>query len=83
MEKIYTRSIDAGHGTQRITIVDGRFDSIESCPNGPGYYTKGSFEPNDYEEGTQMPKGFLKKYGFKRHRITQKEENFLLQYPST
>lgn len=81
MKKIYTRSIDAGHGTQKITVVDGKFDSLETYPNGPGYYTKGSFEPADYEKGKPIPRGFLAKYRFKRHYPIGDEEKFYLQIP--
>lgn len=58
MERIYTRSIDAGHGEQRLTVVDGIFRSLETYANS-GYYTAGSFEPADYEEGKPMPRRFL------------------------
>lgn len=78
MERIYTRSIDAGHGEQRLTVVNGIFARLETYANS-GYYTAGSFEPADYEEGELMPRGFLKKYGFKRHYPSRDEEEFYLQ----
>lgn len=78
MERIYTRSIDDGHGEQRLIVVNGIFVRLETyafC----GYYTAGSFNPADYEEGKPMPHGFLKKYGFKRHYLSRDEEIFYLQ----
>lgn len=78
MERIYTRKIDSGHGDQRLTVVNGIFRSLETYANS-GYYTAGSFEPADYEEGKLMPLGFLTKYGFKRHCPTRDEELFYLQ----
>lgn len=78
MERIYTRSIDAGHGQQRLTVANGIFRSLETYANN-GYYTAGSFEPAGYEEGKLMPRGFLTKYGFKRHYPSRDEEEFYLQ----
>lgn len=78
MERIYTRKIDAGHGEQRLTVVNRIFRNLETCANS-GYYTAGSFEPADYEEGKPIPRGFLTKYGFKRHYPSRNEEEFYLQ----
>lgn len=79
MERIYTRSVDAGHSEQRLTVVNGIFARLETYANS-GYYTAGSFEPADYKEGEPMPRGFLAKYGFKRHYPSRDEEEFYLQY---
>jgi len=65
--KYYKRSIDDGHGWQELTIVDGYFYDLNTYANN-GWYTEGSFVPYDYKKGTIMPRGFLKKYGFKRYQ---------------
>lgn len=73
----YKRSIDDGHGYQILEVTDGCFSGLHTeSVHSSSYYTEGSFNPNNYESGKSMPRGFLSEHGFKR--ITSKRwiENY-------
>lgn len=63
--KYYSRKIDNGWAKQIIQVTeDNKFYKIYFEEIGSGYH-KG-FEPNDFEIGKKVQRGFYAKYGFTR-----------------
>lgn len=63
--KIYRRRLNGFNSYQILTVSDdNKFESIWNDSLG-SYQVKGLC-PAEFKEGESVPRGFLKKYGFKR-----------------
>ena len=63
--KTYIRNLGGMNSKQILIVSDnGKFESIWNGPIGSHQII--GFCPVEFEEGEDVPRGFLKKYGFRR-----------------
>jgi len=72
--KTYKRDLPGMNSIQKLITNNGEFHRIENIPLG-AHITIG-FCPNEFSVGEKIPRGFFKKFGFKKYKESYNESSF-------